>query len=58
MTAGGTGISGLGLATATAGGFLLYTAILNVPVLEGLRQALRGRKPVPGPQGRAAFRNP
>lgn len=50
------GISGLGLALATAGGFLLYTAILNIPVLEGLRQALRGRKPTPGTQARAAFR--
>jgi len=47
------GISGLGVAMVTAGGFLVYTAILDIPVLEGLRSALRGRKPTPGPQTRS-----
>ena len=46
------GISGLGVAMVTVGGFLVYTAILNIPVLDGLRSALRGRKPTAGPQTR------
>lgn len=42
------GISGLGVALATAGGFLMFTGIKDVPILEGLRQITRGQPPAPG----------
>lgn len=35
---------------AVVGGFLVYTSVQNIPLLDGLRSALRGEKPAPGPQ--------
>jgi len=48
-----SGISGTGVALATVGGFLVYTAVQDVPVLDGLRSALRGQRPTPGVQNRS-----
>lgn len=41
----GTGLSGLGVAVATAGGLLLYTGIRNVSLVDGLRDVLAGKPP-------------
>lgn len=46
----GGGLSGLAVATATVGGLLLYFGIRNVPVLEGLREFLKGKVPTPRPK--------
>lgn len=35
---------------AVVGGFLVYTSVQNIPLLDGLRSALRGEKPPAGPQ--------
>lgn len=45
MAQSGGGISGTGVALATAGGFLLYIGIRNVPFLDGLRSFLKGKVP-------------
>ncbi len=41
----GGGISGLAVFLATAGGFLVYVGIRNVPVRQGLREILKGEMP-------------
>lgn len=43
----GGGISGLAVFLATAGGFLIYIGIRNVPVQQGLREILKGEIPTP-----------
>lgn len=43
-------ISGLGVGIAAAGGFLLWSGIRNVTVIDGLRELLQGRVPAEGPQ--------
>lgn len=44
------GISGLAVAMGTAGLYLVYAGIRNVPLLAGLRDLAQGRLPAPGPQ--------
>lgn len=39
------GVSGLGVAVATAGAFLVYVGIRDVPVLQGLREIVGGELP-------------
>lgn len=39
------GISGLAVAVGSAGAFLVYAGIRNVPLLEGLRELARGQLP-------------
>lgn len=39
------GISGLAVAVAAAGGFLVYAGIKDVPLLDGLRQIISGQTP-------------
>jgi hypothetical protein len=46
----GTGISGVAVATITAGGFLVYTGITNVTLVDGLRSIMRGKAIAPGTQ--------
>jgi murein DD-endopeptidase MepM/ murein hydrolase activator NlpD len=46
------GISGLSVAAIAAGGLLVYSGIVDAPVLDALRDILQGRPP----QGRAAKR--
>lgn len=43
------GISGIGVAVATAGGFLLYAGIRDVNLLTGLREIVGGKTPTPTP---------
>ncbi len=50
----GKGISGLAVFMATAGGFLLFVGVRNVPVLEGLRKILKGEVP----EGRSPEKTP
>lgn len=50
MATNRAGLPGTAVFLATAGGFLVYVAIRNVPVVEGLRSVLRGTLPKgPGP---------
>lgn len=46
----GGGISGIGVAVATLGGFLMYVGVRDVPIVEGLREITSGRKPTPRPK--------
>lgn len=46
----GGGISGLAVAMATAGGFLVYIGVRNVPILQGLREILKGQTPTARPK--------
>lgn len=46
----GAGISGVAVGAITVGGFLVYTGVTNVPILDGLRQILKGKAITPGPQ--------
>lgn len=39
------GISGLGVALAAAGGFLVFSGIRDVPILTGLRELTQGKAP-------------
>jgi cell wall-associated NlpC family hydrolase len=41
----GKGISGVALGMATAGGILMYFAINNIPMLDGLRSLVKGKIP-------------
>jgi cell wall-associated NlpC family hydrolase len=41
------GISGIGLSLATAGAFLMYVGIRNVPIVQGLREITSGNVPTP-----------
>lgn len=50
MAARGGGIPGIALTMATAGGFLLYIGIRNVPLVEGLKAMLKGKVPTPRPK--------
>ena len=45
----GGGISGLAVAMATVGGFFVYIVVRNVPVLQGLREILKGQTPTARP---------
>lgn len=47
MAARSAGISGFGLALATAGAFLMYVGIRNVPIVQGLREITSGASPTP-----------
>jgi len=44
------GISGLAVALATAGGFLVYAGIRDVPLLDGARELVQGKIPTPRPK--------
>lgn len=46
----GGGISGLAVAMATVGGFFVYIGVRNVPVLQGLREILKGQTPTGRPK--------
>ena len=46
----GGGISGLAVAMATVGGFFVYIGVRNVPVLQGLREILKGKTPTARPK--------
>lgn len=46
----GAGISGVGVFSMGVGGFLVYTGIRNVKVIDGLRAITQGRVPEEGPQ--------
>lgn len=50
MAARGSGISGLAVFVATVGGFLVYVGIRDVPVLQGLREIIKGKIPTSRPQ--------
>lgn len=50
MAGRGGGIPGIALSMATAGGFLLYIGIRNVPLLDGLKAMLKGKVPTPRPK--------
>lgn len=50
MAARGGGIPGLAVTFATIGGFLLYIGIRNVPILDGLREIIKGQVPTPRPK--------
>lgn len=43
----GGGISGVAVAMATAGAFLVYIGIRDIPVLDGLREITLGKLPAP-----------
>lgn len=43
------GISGLAVAVAAAGGYLVYSGIRDVPLVEGLRELAAGRQPTGRP---------
>jgi cell wall-associated NlpC family hydrolase len=43
------GISGLAVSIVATGGYLVYSGIRNVPILEGLRELAQGRLPAPRP---------
>lgn len=47
MAARSAGISGFGLFLATAGAFLMYVGIRNVPIVAGLREITSGASPTP-----------
>lgn len=49
------GFSGVALTTATVGGLLVYFGVKNVPVLEGLREFLKGKTPTPRPATRTTL---
>lgn len=44
------GISGIGVAVATGGAFVLYASVQDVPLLDGARQLLQGQTPTPRPK--------
>ena len=44
-----SGISGLGVAMAASGAFLMYAGIRDVPLLEGARELLAGKLPAGNP---------
>lgn len=46
----GAGISGVGVFAMGAGGFLVYTGIRNITVIDGLRAITQGKVPAEGPQ--------
>ncbi len=46
----GAGISGVGVFAMGVGGFLVYTGIKNVKVVDGLRSFSQGKVPAEGPQ--------
>jgi len=46
------GISGLAVAVGSAGAFLVYAGIRNVPLLDGLRELARGQLPPARPPAR------
>lgn len=48
--AGSKGIPGLAVAMATAGGFLVYVGVRNVPLAEGLRAMAKGKVPEARPK--------
>lgn len=48
--AGRAGISGLGVAVATAGAFLIYVGVKDVPILDGLREITSGHLPEGAPK--------
>lgn len=48
------GISGLAVAVAAAGGFLVYAGIKDVPLLEGLREIIGGKTPTGREQKKTA----
>jgi cell wall-associated NlpC family hydrolase len=50
----GGGISGLSVAMATAGAFLVYAGINRIPLVAGLRSMLRGEVPTGTPPVKAA----
>lgn len=50
MPAKGGGISGLAVAVAATGGFLVYAGIKDVPLLDGLREIVSGKTPTGRPQ--------
>lgn len=52
MTTSRNGISGLAVALATAGGFLVVAGIKDIPILDGLRQIIQGRVPTGSPPRR------
>jgi cell wall-associated NlpC family hydrolase len=44
------GIPGLAVAMATAGGILVYVGVRDVPLLDGLREIIRGKPPTGRPK--------
>lgn len=50
----GGGISGLAVATAAVGGYLVYAGIRDVPLIQGLREIISGKQPVGREQRRTA----
>lgn len=49
------GISGLAVAAAAAGGFLVYAGIKDIDLVTGLREIISGKTPTGRPQQRADF---
>lgn len=46
----GAGISGLAVALAAGGGFLVYAGLKDVPLLDGARELVQGKIPTPRPK--------
>lgn len=49
MARGSGGVPGLAVALATVGGFFVYIGLRNVPIVEGLRELVKGKTPTPRP---------
>jgi cell wall-associated NlpC family hydrolase len=49
------GVSGLGVTVVATGGLLVYAGIRDVPVLDTLRQALRGEVPAPAEKSTSSW---
>ena len=53
-----TGISGVAVGVITAGGFLVYTGIKNVTLVDGLREIMSGKAITEGPQTKSDLSAP